>query len=589
MIWQYNLLLFFVLWWGGYSIYLSFNHGLAPNARLQQLLRYLAASVCAVIPLGVTKTSPLQPTLLLVLGIAVLWMMTYPLIYHLTHRKAAPDYDHQMDVAFGIYLFGWLSAWVIGLPAWGWIVGLIAFCLLFLIVAQWVYYLIYDTVIDATGLAPILETDYNEAIEYLRSYSPVRVVGVVVLVLSLAVGCLYVPLHWKVQVGMTTWWTLAVCAALFLFISVYLWKPHHGIFIRTGIASLYQEVQDYVTKNRQYITEQHQRLADLQVTSVTPPLIHPHTLIMVIGESASRDYMSAFTDMDVQTTPWLDSLKADSAHCILFPHAYSCDIQTVPVLEKALTEYNQYDGGAFFQSCSIVDVAQKLGYRVHWFSNQGYLGAADTPITLVANTADRAKWTHQELNQVQYDGTLANFLADVDPAKNNLVIFHLMGSHFNYENRFPADFRLWGTGHDHELNYKHTLRYTDYVLQQFFETARERLNLQGMVYFSDHADVPNRHRVPNFGGYRDTRIPLVVWLGDEYIAQKPHRFKALQDNRLSYWTNDLLYELMCGLMDAHSNHFHEKNSLTSSMYQFTRETLTAMNGKVRIADDGYPQ
>lgn len=589
MTWLADLLLFLLLWLGGYAVYLAFNHGVAPNARLQQLLRYLAAAACAVAPFVLTLTTPLQPSLLLILAVAVLWMVTYPLTYHLTHRKAAPDYDHQIDVAFGIYLFGWLATWMLLLPALAFVAGIVAFVLLFLLIAQWVYYAIYDVVIDATGLAPILETDYNEAIEYLRSYPLRRVIGIALAVLLLAALCLYVPLRWRVVPATTAWWQQVLCAALFLFITVYLWKPRHGIFVRTGIASLYLEVKDYVAQNRRYVTEQNRRLADLTATPAGRPLPRPHTIVMVIGESASRDYMSAFTQMDEQTTPWMDSLKADTAHCVLFPHAYSCDIQTVPVLEKALTEYNQYDGGAFFDSCSIVDIAQKLGYRVHWFSNQGYLGAADTPTTLVANTADQAKWTHQELNQVQYDGSLVDFLDEVDPAENNLVVFHFMGSHFNYENRFPPAFRRWGNAHEHEPNYKNTLCYTDHVLQRIFETARQRLNLQAMVYCSDHADVPNRHRVPNFGGFRDTRIPLMVWMGDEYLDSKPERAQALHDNSLCYWTNDLLYDLMCGLMDAQSNRFREENSLASTHYRFTRDTLTAMNTKVRIADDSYPQ
>ena len=65
---------------------------------------------------------------------------------------------------------------------------------------------------------------------------------------------------------------------------------------------------------------------------------------------------------------------------------------------------NQYDKSQKFSTaCSIVDIAHKLGWRVHWYSNQGHLGAADTPITIIAETSDVAKWTKQELGKVQYD------------------------------------------------------------------------------------------------------------------------------------------------------------------------------------------
>ena len=234
MTWLADLLLFLLLWLGGYAVYLAFNHGVAPNARLQQLLRYLAAAACAVAPFVLTLTTPLQPSLLLILAVAVLWMVTYPLTYHLTHRKAAPDYDHQIDVAFGIYLFGWLATWLLLLPALAFVAGIVAFVLLFLLIAQWVYYAIYDVVIDATGLAPILETDYNEAIEYLRSYPLRRVVGIVLAVLLLAALCLYVPLRWRVMPATMAWWQQVLCAALFLFIAlvVFLVFFFHVVFVR---------------------------------------------------------------------------------------------------------------------------------------------------------------------------------------------------------------------------------------------------------------------------------------------------------------------------------------------------------------------
>lgn len=584
-----NIMLMLLLWLGGYAVYLLCNHGLAKNARLQQLLRYLAGALVAVVPLAVTGTSPVQPASLLALAVAVMWMVTYPLTYHLTHRRNAPDYDNQIDVAFGIYLYGQLSGLML-LPSTSWVIGAVIFVLCFVPVWLWGYYLTCHNVLDDSGMKMLQETDYNEILEFLHSYSWIRVAGTMLFVLLLAVVFVVMPLRHPLVAGSLDLWRLLIALAAVVFMMVYTWKPRHGLFVRTGIASLYSIVREYVTNNSLYTEQQQQRLQSLNV-SAAHPLDAPHTIIMVIGESASRDFMSAFTTMEEQTTPWLDELSSDTDRCILFPHAYSCDIQTVPVLEKALTEYNQYDGGQFYTSCSIVDIAHRLGYHVHWYSNQGHLGAADTPITLVANTSDVAKWTKQELSKAQYDETLLEFLDEVSPERNNMVVLHLIGSHFNYENRFKEETRQWGEprSHDQVTNYKNTIYYTDSVLHRVFDYARQHLNLQAMVYCSDHADVPDRHRQPNFGGFRDTRIPLAVWLGDDYRKKRPERAKALHDNRQRYWTNDLLYDLMCGLMDAQGNHFREENSLASTTYRFQRDELTAMNGSVRIANDSYDQ
>ncbi len=579
-------LLYLLLWGGGYAVYMSCNRGLAPNARLQQFLRYMVGALVAVLPLAVMWCSPWQPALLLSLGVSASWMVSYPLLYHLTNRKVSPDYDNQIDISFGIYLFGWLSSLFLLLPVAGYGWGVLLFLLFMPMVVLWVYYITCHVVLDESGMKMLQETDYNEVIEFLHSYSAWRILTTALAVLLLAAGCIYTAGSFRPVFAEPAWWQQVIVGGLLVFSTIYMWKPSHGLFVRCGLSRLYQVVKEYVENNSHYISNREQRMTSLDVE--TPrPLNTPHTIIMVIGESASRDYMSAFVTLNEDTTPWMRCLSEDKAHCVLFPHAYSCDIQTVPTLEKVLTEYNQYDGGQFYTSCSVVDIAEKAGYHIHWYSNQGHLGAADTPITLVANSAHVAKWTEQVLNKTQYDESLIDFLSEVDPKEKNFVVLHLMGSHFNYENRFTEETRQWGEpgNHDRILNYKNSLYYTDTVLRHVFEYGREHLNLQGMVYFSDHGDIPDRHRMPNFSGFLDTRIPLMVWLGKEYVALRPDRLAALQNNSLRYWTNDLLYELMCGIFDIKSNHYREDNSLASDQYRFTLEQLTAMNGRFNISID----
>jgi heptose-I-phosphate ethanolaminephosphotransferase len=577
-----NLLLALLLWLGNYVVYLTCNHGIAPNARLQQFLRYLPASIVAVMPLVLTDTTVLQPAVLKLLLITELWALAYPLTYHLSFHKKSPDYDHQIDIAFGIYLFGIMSGLAIMLPA--------PFLAIFIVTALAIplfllgYYAIYLHVIDIKGMLLIQQTNYNEVIEFFKSYPLWKTIAGIIAIMGIIAAFVFGGNH--LETGIQEGWTTVVISLLIVAVAYYMFKPRHGLFVRTGLAKLYLEVREYTQKNSRYAANRQERMQQLKATC-THPLKSPHTFLLVIGESASRDFMSSFTKMEEDTTPWLRELSGDRKHCVLFPHAYSCDIQTVPTLEKALTAFNQYDGGHFYSSYSIIDMAHCLGYKVHWYSNQGHLGSADTPITLVAETADVAKWTEQQVGKNHYDDTLIDFLEEVDPESNNLVVLHLKGSHFNYENRFKEAYRQWGTAgsHDQITNYKNTLYFTDSVLQRVFDSMRQQLNLQGMVYCSDHADVPDRHRQPNFGGFRDTRIPLAVWMSDEYINCRPERAADLRGNHDKYWTNDLLFDLICGFLDVESEHFKEENSLASHRYRFEREQLTAMNGTIRIAED----
>lgn len=576
-----------VLWIAAFAVYMLCNKGVARNARGQQLRRYFFSSILAFVPLSAVNLNIFQPAIMMAAATGGAWIITFPLLYNLTNRKTATGYDNQIDIAFGIYMFGLLTGLLAAFPQFRFAIGLIEFVFIMVPVAMWVYYFVCKECINVNGMKMLQETHYNEIIEFLRSYHPVKVLAVALCIAVLCGACMAMNIVCPFDEGDSGIVQRIIAAAVTVFMAVYSFKPHHGLLVRTGIWSLYTVVKDYVDSNSRYVTDMQQRMDKLTVTPLAGQTKRPQTIVMVIGESASRDFMSAFTDVDVETTPWMTAMGSGNPNCIIYKNAYSCDVQTVPSLEKALTEYNQYEEGEFHTSCSIVDIAHKLGWKVHWYSNQGHLGAADTPITLVAETADVAKWTCQELNKVQYDESLIDFLDEVNPEANNLLVLHLKGSHFNFENRFPKEKRQWGTAGDDDniTNYKNSVHYTDSVLKRFFDYGRKRLNMQAMVYFSDHACVPDRHRLPNFGGFGDIRIPLMVWMSDEYVERHPARAAALKANAGRFWTNDLAYELMCGVMDVSSNRFDESNSLASPNYKYTRDMLVSMGGKIKISND----
>jgi heptose-I-phosphate ethanolaminephosphotransferase len=575
------------------GIYLATNHGIRKKAYRQRFVRYLVAYLLSLLPMAITGTQITSGALGISIAIAALWAWTYSLLYHLTNRKSSPDYDHYREVAMGIYLFGGLSSLniLIGIIAPGNViaacfVSLLDIAIAFLPIAQIIYYLLYNGCIDNNGIKIIQDTNQNEIIEFFKSFQWWKTLFIALLILVLMGGILVANTVSPVRLSFN-WIHIAIITPFLFYFMIYVWKPKTGLFPRTELYMLWEDVKIYNNSNKKYITGQKERLKNLIVNPLGGSFAKPSTIMMVIGESGSRDYTSAFTKMEHDTSPWLRKCKEDDKHFILFPHAYSCAMHTVQALEKALTEKNQYNDLEFYSSCSVVDIAHKLGYRVHWYSNQGHLGVNDTPITLVADTSEVSKWTKQELNKVQYDQALLDFLDEINPNVNNFVVLHLKGSHFNFQNRYPKEFSVWKeTGAQGDIrSYENSIHYTDYILQQFFEYGKNKLNLQAMYYFSDHATVPDARRSPNFSGFGPTRIPMFTYFSDEYISLHPNRVAALQANKDKYFTNDLAYDLMCGIFDIQSNHFDESNSLASPDYRYTRDMLKTYEGKFWIKDD----
>lgn len=142
-----------------------------------------------------------------------------------------------------------------------------------------------------------------------------------------------------------------------------MWKQNHGVFIRTGIVEFYLDVKSYRESNKLYLHNREERMRNLEVKTLVQPFNKPSTIILVIGESASRDYMKAINhNYTYNTTPYLS--EADkSKNFTIYPNAYSVGGNTILALSRALTEFNQYDNNSFNQSCSIVDIAQKQAIK----------------------------------------------------------------------------------------------------------------------------------------------------------------------------------------------------------------------------------
>lgn len=573
-----------------YIYYLRISHGLGNKATYLQLRRFIPCAILSVLPAalaGLPLTSPLFviPTI-----IAILWIVTYPTLYFISNHKVSSDFEFHFEAVFGLYFIAWISSLGIIMQQISWLaipatilITVAELIMLSIPVAQLIYYGLYEACINENGMEMIQETHYNEIIEFIKSMP--LVLNIVTFLGSICVtaAALFVNYQEMIIQKNTPIVNLAIIAAIAIFLSTYLWKKKHGVFIRTAIVEFYLDVKEYLATNLQYSQNMQERISKLQVTPLNKD-DKPHTILLVIGESASRDYMKAFNkEYKFDTTPWLDKM-AQSKNFILFPNAFSILPHTVTAVSNAMTETNQYNDKKFYESCSVIDIAHAAGYKVHWYSNQGHLGCADTPVTLIANTADVAKWTKQELNQVQYDESLLPYLDELNPEKNNFLIVHLKGNHFNFLNRFPESFTKFGTPgkYDLEVNYANSIAYTDYVLEQIFNYAKDKLNLQAMVYFSDHATIPDKRRSPNFEGLASVRIPFFTYFADEYIAHHQEVFETLKKHEDFYWTNDLAYELLCSVLDVKSNRFDEANSLASAKFKYKREDLRTNCGQTKL-------
>ena len=138
-------------------------------------------------------------------------------------------------------------------------------------------------------------------------------------------------------------------------------------------------------------------------------------------------------------------------------------------------------------------------------------------------------------------------------------------------------------------NYDDSLAYTDYILKEIHKYAIANLNLQAMLYFSDHGGDPYRKRHPDQSGFKFLQVPLLVYVSDEYKQLYPEAVAVYKNNKNKFFTNDLIFETVADLLQVKSASIEVENSLLNSKYKYTVDTLTTNLGKNKLSEDKNPR
>lgn len=533
--------------------------------------------------------------------VGLLWGLTFPLLFHWSYVKPLYFYEFANDFLFGLLLFMGLSGIQYLITQTGRfqkitsaIMALFATTLSLIPLIQIGYYMTTWHCLTPASLLALYMTNPEEALGFLKNAAGIP--GLIAVAIGLILFTLF--LYWcnlgmkrVVEINTTRPLRLGVLVASMVAFLVYV--PFY-LFPQTCIIANWIAAGNYVKEMQQYNDNHHIVFDSFNVdTSDTTAKKTPGTIILVIGESSSRDYMRVYnSEFPYDDTPWQEDMKSNNKDFIFYNNAYSSYVQTVPTLERALSERNQYNDRPFLDSANILDVAKKAGYTTSWFSNQGVFGEYDTAISLMAKTADLTKWSHESYGFSDlYDEALLPLLKNVDPKKNNFVVIHIMGSHIYYNDRYPHEFSKWKKGPypDGIEAYANSQLYTDWLLQQIYTYGKDNLNLQAMVYFSDHGESLDKSHNPDTFDFVMTHIPFWIYLSPQYRAAYPQTATTLTNHEQQYFTNDLLYDTLVGLMHAPNSRYDKSRDFSNDAYRFNLHNLTTLLGEQPLTNDPVNQ
>jgi len=508
-------------------------------------------------------------------------------IHYLTSSSSAAlriwDVNVYFSFCFAAYNIIYIIASLLQKPALKKVYLLAVGILVFLPVAVfWGYYAAELSFLNVDAVMAILQTNTEEALSYVtdRTGGSAPVLMAVFFFFLFFWEKLLRHAEAKRDSG-RNWFTIT----MFVVLNIVLLVRASDNFV----ISVFEETRDYQANYDEYRRQVEIRRQQLAGSFLQNNTGKPGIYVLVIGESQNPTRMSAY-GYKLKTTPWLESM-ASNPNMLLFQHAYACQVQTVPALTYALTAKNQYNTVSLKNAVSLIDVAKAAGYQTVWLSNQVRYGSWGTPVTVIAEEADQKIWTNSHqgntLDTEHCDGELVNRLQEIARTDKMLIVVHLMGNHVSYHKRYPLEYEIF-RGEGDRSKYDNSILYNDFVMKSLLEKVISWPEFKGLIYFSDHGEGVNFGKSHNPGTFifDMAYIPMYMYFTPAYQKDNEAKVQTLRKARTYYFTNDLIFNTMLGIMDIRNDVLYEaENDLTSASYNSDVNRFMTLYGKKYISED----
>lgn len=418
-------------------------------------------------------------------------------------------------------------------------------------------------------------------------------------------------------------WLLQPSRSLIV-VSVFTWSCIALLQSYRGLSRNFEENQAYSTSIDRFYWTTYAVLRDRQDLSKHllemkspehfkglthhPTLDTPLKVVVILGESARADLMSAY-GYERPTTPWLDSISKNGNEVVLFNDVCSSGPNTITSSQRIFTFWNNTPNKAWYNYPDLTNVLAHAGYYTQWITQQNPQNMYAIE-RLFANSAHKLYKTHiytslykikdSSLSAMAYDEALLPALHRYDSPntthvnrKNIFTVVHLMGSHQNYSERYPPAFDFFKTkdmkecltddAKSKKAAYLNSLRYTDHLLEKMIKHYSSQRAL--VFYFSDHGEMVDEPQQPGYFGHGTNvdhptiDIPFFVYASPQLRKEHPElweRIKKAQFRPIStaWFTNSLT-----SLLGIHTKYNDERYNFFSD--KFANPTRIAVQGDER--------
>lgn len=447
------------------------------------------------------------------------------------------------------------------------------------------YFYLYKGLISSSTIFIFIETNSNEALEYVSNYAQnLKTLIVLVIIPAFAVIPIVIFRNFK-TVFKTSVHNIAILVGFsgFLFLLLY-------VFNLAKFNLPYTIVKSFIQYNQE--TKKYNKLAKNKKGGAFTKVQHKEDgkliYILVIGESNTRSHMSLYGYYRL-TNPLLSQINNE---LLVFKDVISPHANTILSLQNALTLGNYENPDKRFAG-TIFQLFNKIGFTTYWISNQQPIGIHETGITKLTKSCSKRFFTNTRSNRSEstFDSRVLNVLKKVlnEPGNKKFICIQLLGSHVDYKNRYPEYFNKFTDNTRSKFKskialqtineYDNSILYTDYILRQIIEIVRSKHNQSYVLYLSDHGEdvFETSDKAFHAEGIKSKfmyDIPFILWRSKIFIQNNT---SMKFDLTRKYMTDDLIYSL-ADLSSVTFDEFDEKRSIFNKHFKYkNRIILDSLN------------
>jgi len=275
------------------------------------------------------------------------------------------------------------------------------------------------------------------------------------------------------------------------------------------------------------------------------------TILLVLGESARRQNFQ-LNGYDRKTNPILSKEK----NLIVYKEVTTNSNFTYSSISLILSSVNPKNFSNRLSELGITYAFKESGFDTYWLTNQQY--NEDVICKLYSSQSDYFKDVSTLYDENLYDENLLSNLKKIlkDKNKKRFIVLHTMGSHFNYNKRYPKFFskylpdlkgsismnkkNILKNGKEIYVNsYDNSILYTDYILASVIKELKKIPENSIMLYISDHGEnlYDDDKGMILHGGMNPTKyeleIPMLVWYSEGYNKEVIDNLSSYVDNKIS--------------------------------------------------------